>query len=998
MSSPSPLRIRLACAFRAALGLGLLAATGAHAQFIPYYGKNKITYDNFAWRVYKSPHFEIYFYPEFEPHLARLASYAESAYQKVSSTLKHEISRPIPLVLYKTHSEFEQTNLDPGFIPEGVAAFAEPVRGRMVLPIDEPPDQLQGLITHELTHIFEFDIIPRGLVSRAVPLWLDEGLADYMRGLWEPLDLMAVRDAAVNDQIPRMSRFNAGYADLSNPRLLYNLGHAAFEFIEARFGKEGIRQFLYTFRKNVVGGGVEDIYQQAFRLKPEEFDEAFDKWLKERFKPFRDRQRPSDYGRDLAPDSEKTSYTQVFAFAPSPSGEVIAALTANRADGEADLVLLSARDGTIIRNLTKGYTNRYEDVSFNDNFTAGRTIAFDPRGDTIAFFARTGKRRSLMLVSVLSGKVLRKIPVELDQTQSPCLLPSGREVIFAGLRDGVSDLFLMDLETGEVRNLTMDSFNDADPAVSPDGNLVVYTRRVSGHEKVYLFPLANPARRVQLTFGAHDDVTPSFSPDGQTVYYASTEDDDIYNVRSLDLRTGAIRQHTDVLGGNMAPAVLPSAKGTAERLAFISYFKGEYRLQTLDLTASEPVREVDQDLEAAEAEPVDFQADLVHQVVPENKRRKRALEKLFLQGRPPINVALTSSGDVWGGTAIGLSDVLGDHNFIFQADSVRDFRSYVGAYQNLSHRWHYGAQLYDLTYFAFASPYDLFPYSREGALFTYRMTGGFLYAEYPFDLYRRLQVSAGIHRRRDGFANTLSGQAVADAAAGLGTDIFTQNGTVVPLRATLVAETTRFREFGPLSGHTYAVGFEVAPGLGSAFLSRRTVDVDLRHYLRLGGTAVLATRVRAFHSTGDIPDYTVFGGNMELRGYPYNSFVGHEAFFANVELRLPIIDVMKTPLGLLGPVRGAVFAGMGGARLKGDPFRFSSREPGVSYVRFDPNDPLTYLGEPVSGLHLVDGRASFGFGLQFFFLGLPMHFDWTKLTDLKIHTPFRFDFWIGYDF
>src|SRR3990172_7075928 len=143
---------RFRSSYRWAL-LGLLWVVwgnAAQAQFIPYYGKNKVTYENLTWRVYKSPHFEIYYYPEFEQHLARMSSYAESAYRKVSSELKHEISRPIPLILYKTHTEFEQTNLFPSFLPEGVAAFAEPVRGRMVLPIDEPPDQLQGLITHEL--------------------------------------------------------------------------------------------------------------------------------------------------------------------------------------------------------------------------------------------------------------------------------------------------------------------------------------------------------------------------------------------------------------------------------------------------------------------------------------------------------------------------------------------------------------------------------------------------------------------------------------------------------------------------------------------------------------------------------------------------------------------------------------------------------------------------------------------------------------------------------
>ena len=42
------------------------------------------------------------------------------------------------------------------------------------------------------------------------------------------------------------------------------------------------------------------------------------------------------------------------------------------------------------------------------------------------------------------------------------------------------------------------------------------------------------------------------------------------------------------------------------------------------------------------------------------------------------------------------------------------------------------------------------------------------------------------------------------------------------------------------------------------------------------------------------------------------------------------------------------------------------------------------FGEPVSGFHLVDGRASYGIGLQFFFLGYPLHFDWSKLTDLKV--------------
>ena len=145
--------------------------------------------------------------------------------------------------------------------------------------------------------MFEFDIIPQSLIRRSVPLWVDEGLSDYERGEW---------NAARPDDGPRRGGRRhrpederaRGLRLRRRPALIYNLGHALFEFIEARWGKEGIRQFLFALRKSVIGGG-ENAYEEAFRMKADEFDQAFERYLKERFKPFRDKERPADYGRDL---------------------------------------------------------------------------------------------------------------------------------------------------------------------------------------------------------------------------------------------------------------------------------------------------------------------------------------------------------------------------------------------------------------------------------------------------------------------------------------------------------------------------------------------------------------------------------------------------------------------------------------------------------------------------------------------------------------------------
>ncbi len=985
-----------------ALALLLAAAQPASAQFVPYYGKNKVKYDNFAWRVYKSAHFEIYYYPDFEQHLSRLAAYLESSYLKISTGLKHEMAKPIPVIFYKTHSEFEQTNLFPAFIPEGVAAFTEPLLNRIVLPIDEPPDQLQGLITHELVHAFAFDLIPRGLgfgiMQRAIPLWVDEGLADYFRGIWEPLDLMMIRDAALTDEVPRLSR--AEFEAFSG-RLVYNMGHAAFEFIESRYGKEGIRQFLYTLRKGLLGGGPEELFKQAFRTTPEEFDASFDKWLKERFKPFRDRQRPDDFGRDLSPNPEKTNFTQAFAFAPSPSGEIAAVVTANRSDGEADVVLISTKDGNVIENLTKGFDSDWESLSFNSEFVAGRSLAFDPGGDHVGFFGRTGKGRSFFLVSALDGGVKKRVPVPLDETQAPCLLADGRTVLFSALRDGISDIYRLDLETGEVQNLTQDDYADNNPQVSPDGKLVVYERRISGNNKLYAFPLADPARKTQLSFGPFDDAAPIFSSDGGRIYYASDEDDDIPNLRSLDLKTGTIHQYTDVFGGTMAPAPLKTPRG--DRLAFITYYKGAFKLHTRDTT--EPIREVDQEVQSASEGLVDFQPDVPHDVVPENKRRKGLFEGLYLEGRPPVNVGVTSSGNFYGGTAIALTDVLGDQLFTFTVLSVSSYRIYDGRYTNLASRLHYGVNFFDQTFFFY--PYNsIYSYygqdPRESAIATQRFTGGQVFAEYPLDTFRRLEFGVGLAKVEEQYGDQEFQQQVCQEQAYLGLPCFINNGWQAPVSLRLVQETTRFAQFGPLSGSTLSVGVTGAPGI-SSFLQRTTVDADLRKYIRLGGSsALLAFRGRGFYSTGDNPDYFYFGGNMELRGFPYLSFAGNRGFFANAEFRLPIIHLAATPLGILGPLRGTVYAGIGGARFKGQEctpenpancWKFSTSEPGYSYVE----DPI--FGTPVTGFRLQDGRASWGFGLQLFFLGYPMHFDWTKYTDFATTSKgWDFNFWIGYDF
>ena len=1003
-------------------------------NFNPYFGKNLVKYDDFQWHMYETEHFEIFYYPELEEHLERIASYAESAYSQVSSDLTHDLANLVPLVVFKTHSEFEQQNIIPGAVSDGVGAFAEPFRQRIALPIDEPPDLLYRLITHELTHQFAFDIIPRSMIRRTIPLWVDEGLADYMAGVWRPLDLMAVRDTALADILPSMSEF-MDYGGFTNLRVVYNLGHAAFEFIESRWGKEGVREFLFALRQGSIGTGV-DIYQEAFDIPADEFDSEFESYIRRRFQAFRDKERPEDYGRDLAPDPLETRYMAVVSIEPSPSGQLIAAFAQNRKDREMDVVLLSGEDGSVVKNLTEGFN---QDLGFESIAIPGARwnsvpwMSWSKDDDRLAYFVRKGKYRSLLVQNVITREIEELIDLPaVDAPESPNFSPDGQKVVFSALQNAIGDIYLLDLGTQELTNLTEDDFADYAPAFSPDGSYLVYVTRISGYNKLFKLDLAT-REKTQLTFGTFNEAGAQFI-DENTLVFSSTATDplipidpdvaanaDIYNIWTLNLNNGELRQFTDTATGNVSAIVLPDEDNP--RVAFVTYFKGEYGIHTIGL--DEPLYTAASTDFGIPSSNIDFQAPLTHNLVTANSRRKGRFEKMFMDGAPPINAAVTTGGDVLGGTAISFTDVLGDQSFVLQAYSIQQFRTFSGSYLNLSGRLQFALQGFSQESFFYGAmgmyaPSLMF-LDRDDALAVSTVRGGTAFAIYPFDRFRRIEFSGGLYSFNEQFNNSaLQVQSDMYQQQQYGAQLF-RSGSAMPFGISYIQETTVFREFGPVAGNTMRFGYQYAPTLGSSILGKQTLDADARYYHRIGENGLLALRGRAFKSFGDFPDFIYFGGNSEMRGYEYLEFIGHNATFFNAELRFPLIEAMLTPIGVLGGVRGTFFFDVGGAGLNGRPFTMFSRQaltytPTIGYG-FDPETSqyTSVFGSPmtVSGFRLVDGRASYGLGLSTSVIGIPIHFDWSWRTLFNedwenimfasrggsaAFRRARFDFWMGYDF
>ncbi|HUP58817.1 MAG TPA: hypothetical protein VNA69_00205 [Thermoanaerobaculia bacterium] len=965
----------------------LVFAVLAAAPAYPF-GQNKIVYDTFKWQVYHSTHFDIYFYEEERDSLQRVVDTAESAYLELSQKFNFQISKKIPLIFYHTHSAFEQTNVILNFLPEGIGAFAEPVKNRMVLPIDMPDDELLELITHELTHIFEYEILFQGRFGKNVtanpPEWLMEGLASFMAQDEDSRDRMVLRDAVVYDRIPRISLNPRGY-------FAYRFGHSVFKFIVEQYGWEGLRDFIYEYR-NTLGSSVDRALKRAFNLKPDEFDTRFRTWLRKQYLPaLVAKGEPQEYGDPfrINPNNPSEEISPV----PSPSGDLLAAFTTYKED--VDLVLFNIPERRLLKNLSEGNTNRYEYAIVQSMTTApvmGRDAAFSPDGDRIALFVRKERGRNLLLVNPVTGKLERSIPMQIEQQLSPAFSPDGRKVAFSGILKNQSDIFIYDLESSTVTNVTSDRFFDGAPVFSPDGKWLVYSSVGEEYAKLYRLSLDNPKERYQLTSGDWNDIDAWYSPDGKRLFFSSDKQTGrniaaaadtleaaenvarregdtppadkanfaAFNIYSLDLATGEMLQYTDVIGGCFHPVVFTGANNR-ERMVFTSFHKGGWQLYSA--TTDKPIGKAEMTMLPSapiQAEERSIFRSTSEFFIDEEKIEDTRGFRLFIED-VQVQAGVTSDQLFVSRSTVFMSDMLGNRRFIASLDSVSTFSNFDFIYLDMHRRMNWGARLFDNRSFYFTL-------NEEGTRFDrkqyFRQTGALGLLSYPFSRHHRLDGGVGYINRDYYYPNFV-------------TQRYDHRQDTFPLvSGAFSGDSAVWKFFGPVDGRRYQFSASYAPDSDGGGTLSSDVTMDWREYFQISSRTLLAARVFGAWSEGNAPNLYYFGGLNTVRGYPFRSLVGQHAGFANFEFRFPLVDVLATPVLVLQQIRGVIFLDVGAAHFEGQPFAF------------------------MRDRRLADAVASIGWGLNFrFFGGMQFNWDFAKRYDGKdTEGGFRTSFWIGETF
>jgi Tol biopolymer transport system component len=997
--------------------VSVLVCAPLHAE-AQYFGRNKVEYENFDFRILATEHFDIYYYSQEEPAARIAARLAERWYARLSTVLNHTFDRRQPLVLYGSQAEFAQTNVVSGLLSDSIGGVTEGAKRRIVMPFAPTLAETDHVIGHELVHAFQFDISRTHGRDTGQPLWFIEGMAEYLsKGPLTGASTLWARDAVLSGRLPE--KMNAAARDLSP----YLFGHAFWSYIGERFGDQSVEKALKPGRKQ---RRLKDRFRHATGA---ELDEVYREWraaMHEQYGDARDgRERYRSWDRD----------TMQIGPSVSPDG-TRAVFFSERDRMSLDLFLVDLDRAQVIRKVATTAASAKFD-SLQPLRSAG---AWSPDGRWFAFAAVRQGRAALQLIDIRDDATPLRQPRVADapgrgdrelifptlgQVLSPTWSPDGGSIAFSAIAGGWTDLYVADVASGALRRITNDGFADLHPAWSHDGRTIAFaTERYSsdletlriGSPRLALLDVGTNVIRPLAVTTAGMQINPQWSKDDGELYFVG-DPEGIANVLRVCLETNAVHQITNVataVAGITPTGPALSVSADERTLAFTIYANGRPHLTVLDpdevLAGARALRTSENTQIDTENTEGARNGDLVRRALADDQTGlSGASAPMVREYRPRLSLEgigqpyLSSGGGpfgtfVRGGGALLFGDMLGERRLgaAVQIGNRLHDTAVELRYLNQERRWTWGGLAEVEPGIARFRTSSAVKFNGQEALL--RQTEYFQRMQvraagllaYPFSRGLRAEMFGGVRHaqyRRD--------QRVSVASAETG-EIFDREQaafsggrptTVAEFGAALVRDTTVFGPTGPLLGSRYRV--EVAPAIGQ--LRYTSLLADVRHYLMPVRPFTVAMRMvhtgrygRDGRDPRLLPSY--LGSSYFVRGHRDDlryctpdatevcgdELLGNRLLVGNLEVRFPLLGMRSRQLEYrVVPVDVFFFAD--GGIISGS----GSRDPALRQAQGRPEQSRG-AGAAGARHHSI---SSLGAGLRMSAGGLPLEIGAVRALD-----------------
>lgn len=203
----------------------------------------------------------------------------------------------------------------------------------------------------------------------------------------------------------------------------------------------------------------------------------------------------------------------------SPDGKqiVFASNLEDRLSMNTQLYVMNA-DGSDLEQMTK-------DVG------SSRYPAWSPDGKLIAYSYAASPTQAEIYLMNPDGSELKRLTDGSSMNRSPAWSPDGKKIAYSSAKWDEKqkkfindDIYIMNADGSSQRKMTTSPADDYSPVWSPDGKKIAFTSERRGNADIFIMNVSTIMVQQLTPNSPADDENPSWSPDGKMILFNSDRD------------------------------------------------------------------------------------------------------------------------------------------------------------------------------------------------------------------------------------------------------------------------------------------------------------------------------------------------------------------------------------------------------------------------------------------------------------------------------------------
>lgn len=531
----------------------LLLGVGAEAQFYNgldmRFGKNRVQWKDFHWSYYRNDKFDVYFYQGGQELAKYAQQYAQTQIPVMEARLGGQFGKKIQFLVFNNLSDFKQSNINnKEEDTRNTGGVTNIIGTKVILHFDGDYVSFETQIRKGIAQLLMSQQMNgasigsqiRNSYRYEIPEWFQNGLCAYLAEDWDSNKETQLQNGILSGSYERISQLHDEDALVA--------GYSFWNYIAEKYGFESFQDVI------ALAESTQNVKKALLYVTGERYKELIKDW----FAFYR--QRYECILQNMPNETLKLKKTKSHAFMEpciSPNGKDIAYATND--DGKVTLWIEDLQSHKRRKCFKTGF--RSDDVID----TSFPLLAWHPNGEILSFIIEERGEILLCNIDIHTGKEARTNLFEFQKVTSFSYAHKSRKIVLAATRDGKPDIFVYNLFSNTIENITNDYFTDLSPTFSFDDKVIYFS---SNRDSDTLLTGGRPSYQ-----GKQFDIFAYQYSDKSPVLQNLTRQSISSNIKPMTLKDGSLVYLSDTNGYfNVYQAQMDSAVSFVDTAVHYRYF------------------------------------------------------------------------------------------------------------------------------------------------------------------------------------------------------------------------------------------------------------------------------------------------------------------------------------------------------------------------------------------------------------------------------------------